>query len=282
MPDDSPLECEPDGLYLPEISLHSLEKITLHNRFARIFGTAMKRKWPQRAYVGLYSGAGRAKIKGTTRIVATSALGVLRQPDPFTSYVYVDANSECISALEARIANTGLPVNASVICGDVNASASRVKEALPRYSPDNGLLSFCFIDPFDLQLRFDTIRELSSLRMDIMVLLMLGVDGRRNFLRYFQDESSSRIGELIACADWRNEYQTHYERNPVRFILRKFDEAMTSVGYQSAMDDVHTIKIHGMGVLQYVLAFYSKSTLGSKFWREARAGITPQLGLELE
>jgi hypothetical protein len=117
--------------------------------------------------------------------------------------------------------------------------------------------------------------------MDIMVLLMLGVDGRRNFLRYFQDESSTRIGDLISCPDWRNEYRTQKERNPVRFILNKFDEAMTGIGYQSAINDVHTIKIHGMGVLQYVLAFYSKSALGAKFWREARAGITPQLGLDL-
>lgn len=239
---DAPLECEPDGLYLPEISLHSLEKISLHNRFARIFGTAMKRKWPQRAYVGLYSGAGRAKVKGTDRIVETSALGVLRQPDPFTNYVYADSNSECTSALEARIRNTGLSLHTSVICGDVNSSAARVKDALPPYSRDHGLLSFCFIDPFDLQIRFDTIRQLSPLRMDIMVLLMLGVDGRRNFLRYFQDETSTRIADLIDCPDWRYEYRINRERNPVRFILRKFDEAMTGVGYNSAMNDVHTIK----------------------------------------
>ena len=65
------------------------------------------------------------------------------------------------------------------------------------------------------------------------------------------------------------------------FLLSKFDQAMQRVGYLSAAPDAHWVKVHGMGVMQYVLAYYSKHELGRKFWRETRTSLAPQLGLDL-
>jgi hypothetical protein len=66
---DAPLRVADDGLYTPEIKRHSVEKIRLHNRYARIFASSMRHQWPQLAYVGLYSGPGRARIAGTSQLV---------------------------------------------------------------------------------------------------------------------------------------------------------------------------------------------------------------------
>lgn len=274
---DEPLEVEPDEYYTPEIKSHSLEKIRLHNRYAGLFATAMHRKWPQRAYVGLYSGAGHARIARSDRIIETSALGVLRIPHRFTHYIYVDQDERCIEALEARSRPLSSDVDLRIIQTDVNECARRVRESLPSFSRHNGLLSFCFVDPFDLRLRFDTLRELGELKMDFLVLLMLGVDGRRNFKQYLENTSSTRIGDLIDCPDWRSEYQPHVR--PIRFLLRKFDRAMQGIGYLSAIDDLHSIHISGKGVLQYILAFYSKSELGLRFWRQSRSTLAIQRSL---
>lgn len=274
---DAPLVVEPDGLYTPDIKRHSLEKIRLHNRYAQTFAAAMYRKWPQMAYLGLYAGAGHAHVAGTTETVETSALAVLRQQPRFTDYIYVDNDPRCVSALTTRTAPLVGNARLTIIPGDVNESADAIVRAMPTFGPDHGLLSFCFIDPFDLQLRFDTIRALSRFRIDFLVLLMLGVDARRNFRLYLDDPASSRIGDLIDCPDWRNEYQPG--QNVIHFLLSKFDQAMQRLGYPSASDQAHPIRVTGMGVLQYVLAFYSRNPLGARFWRDARAGITPQLNL---
>lgn len=111
--------------------------------------------------------------------------------------------------------------------------------------------------------------------MDFLVLLMLGVDGRRNFHRYLSDPRSARIGALIDCYDWRDRFRPN--DRVLHFLLSKFDEAMQRIGYLSAAEDSHPVKIAGMGVLQYVLAFYSKNELGKKFWRETRASLSLQL-----
>jgi three-Cys-motif partner protein len=276
---DRPRIVPSDGFYTPTIKRHSLEKIRLHNRYANIFAAGMHRQWPQLAYVGLYSGAGRAQIYGTEEIVETSALAVMRQPVPFTDYIYVDRDLDCTAALRSRVDAIRPGARVTIIEDDVNRSPEKVCAALPPYGPGNGLLSFCFVDPFDLQLQFATIRKLSHLRMDFLVLLMLGVDGRRNFHRYLADPSSTRIGDLINCPGWRDEYRDG--GRVVHFLLKKFDQAMQGLGYLSAAGDFHDVNVHGMGVFQYALAFYSKDEVGRKFWRQSKASLSNQLGLAL-
>ena len=248
----------------------------------------MRKKWNQLAYVGLYSGAGRARVIRptdkilSTEIVETSALAVLRQPHRFTHYLYVDSDERCTTALKQRIAALNVPVNFNVITGDVNEKIAAVRDGLPSFGVRNGLLSFCFVDPFDLGLKFSTIKALSHLRMDFLVLLMLAVDGRRNFRAYYQDKSSNRIGDCIDCPNWRTVYDAEGHPKVVRFLMTKFDEAMVRIGFPSATESAyHPVMVDGKGVLQYFLAFYSKSPTGQKFWKDCRAELSNQLALGL-
>ena len=276
---------ENDGLYLPTIKRHSLEKIRRHNYYAQIFSKAMHRKWPQRAYVGLYSGAGRARLADTGEIVETSAMSVFTQEVPFTKYIFVDEDSRCVEALEARIAALPRGFDVTIIHGTVNNSVDAVIDAMPSYnSKDRGLISLCFVDPFGADLDFGVIRRLSDFLMDFLVLLPLGHDLRRNFLRYLRDEEDERVGRLIDAPNWRTEWRARGESDKkfIRFILSKFDEAMVGLGFRKReMKDTVSIKIAGMGVYLYSLALYSRHEAGEKFWKTTIAGTDPQLGLAL-
>ena len=273
---------EDDGLYLPTIKLHSLEKIAIHNYYAEMFATSMRIKWPQRAYIGLYSGAGRARIDPSGEIVETTAMSALRVPHPFTKYVFVDNDPTCTTALERRIASSGIPCDHSVLLADVQDVGPAVRAALPPFDRSHGLISLCFVDPFAADLHFDTIRDLSHFRMDFLILLMLGLDARLNFKRYFTDEQSTRIGDLIDCPTWREEWRREgrSHRHVVRFLLQRFDQAMVRLGYLPAADDhYHRVKVFGKGVMQYVLVLYSRSTLGQDFWKRTLHGSMQQTEL---
>ena len=157
-----------DGHYTPDIKEHSLRKIRLHNHYVSVFSTAMKDKWPQRAYLALYSGPGRARVAGTGEVIATSAMS-----------------------------------------------------AMPTYGRAKGLLSFCFVDPFSARLNFGVFRALGSrYKMDFLVLLMLGRDVRTNFKRYFQDETNTRIADLISDEGWRDEWVANrlQPKDLIRFV----------------------------------------------------------------
>lgn len=270
-----------DGLFVHSIKPHSIDKIIRHNFYARVFSTSMKRKWPQRAYLGLYSGPGRAIVEGTGEIIETSAIGALRLPDAFTHYIFVDRDERATGALAERARRSGVTADVKVITSDVNAAVPSIKRALPKFSRDKGLISFCFVDPFAADVRFSTIRELAQFKMDFLILLMLGRDVRTNFKQYFEDESNTRIADLIDCPHWRDEFRRS-RGSVVRFLLRKFDEAMTDLGYRSVKDAlVHQVKIAKKNVFLYSLVLYSKHELGENFWKETLVRTNPQIALDL-
>ncbi len=274
-----------DGHFTPPIKRHSLGKITLHNQYAAIFSRATKNSWPQRAYIGLYSGAGRARVEPSGEIIETTAMSVFRLSDPFTHHIFVDNDARCIEALGERIRSMGGDHDVSLIQKDVEDSVQDIKRALPAYSSRNRLLSLCFIDPFSAALDFQVIKQLgSALRMDFLILLMSGVDIRKNFRRYLEDESDNRIARLIDDPLWRKEWAERGLRKTdlIRFVLRKFDTAMTHLGYQAQLpEESHPVRVYGKGVFLYSLVLYSKDPLGKKLWSAARAATDPQTNLRI-
>lgn len=274
----------PDGLFTPTIKEHSLQKISVHNSYADLFTTAMRKKWPQLAYLGLYSGAGRAVVDPTGEIVETTAMSVFRLRFPFTDYIFVDKDPDCVDALRQRIATLPAEHKVTLLEGRVEDRISDVRDALPDYK-DKGLLSFCFIDPFSADLDFAVIKELGqSFKMDFLILLMLGRDIRTNFKRYLEDPEDDRIGRLVDDPDWRMEWSEKKasHRHLIRFLLTKFDAAMTRIGYRAQLpDESHAIRVMGKSVFLYSLVFYSKDPLGQKFWRAARSSADIQTSLDL-
>ena len=277
---------EDDGLYTPTVKAHSIEKIRLHNYYVSMFCTSMKDKWPQRAYLGLYSGAGRARSQENGKIVETTAMGAIGTRDPFTKYIFVDNDPRCIEALQSRINVLEQDNDVSFIERDVEDAVPEIIRAMPSYGRRRGLLSFCFADPFSAKLDFEVFRTLGSrYKMDFLVLLMLGRDVRTNFQRYFEDENDSRIARLIDDDNWRADWVSGgYRRNNLmRFMLEKFNQAMTRIGYQPQRpDDAHPMSVKGKNVLLYYLVLYSKNDLGKSFWNAARSGVDDQLSLGLD
>jgi three-Cys-motif partner protein len=277
---------EEDGLYRPEIKAHSLEKIRRHNYYAALFSKAMHKRWANRAYIGLYAGAGRALVQPGDELVETSALAVFRQEVPFTKYIFVDSDPRCIDALRARIQALPSSFDVTLITRDVNSSVPEIITAMPRYNAarGEGVISLCFVDPFRVDLNFDVIRQLSRYKIDFLVMLPLGYDLRRNFQRYLDDENDTRVGSWIDAPDWREQWRTSMQpdRKIVRFILEKFDEAMERLGFhRREMEDTVSVKVTGMGVYLYSLALYTRHELGKQFWKDTKARTQPYYDMGL-
>ncbi len=86
---------------------------------------------------------------------------------------------------------------------------------------------------------------------------MLGQDVRTNFKQYYEDQSNTRVADLLDLPNWREEYRGS-GTNIVRFVLAKFNDAMAGLGYKPARDDlVHQVKIARKNVFLYSLVLYS-------------------------
>lgn len=270
---------EDDGLYTPEVRDWAERKYRLISYYAEMFATSMKDKWTSRVYIDLFTGAGRGRIKDTSRIIATSALLALGVRNPFDRYVFCDIEPDCIAALRERVGRAYPERDARFLVGDANDWVDDVLAELPPHRPRAGVLSFCVLDPYNLgNLRFATIGRLSTILLDFLVLIPSYMDANRNETSYVV-AGSTAMQEFLGNPDWRSAWsRTRGEFG--NFVVDQFGQSMKRLRflYEGPGDEV-LIHLPRKNVKLYRLAFYSRSKRGMEFWRKARKGTDPQMDL---
>jgi len=266
-------EVSDDGLSIPEVGEWGLEKYRLVGHYADLFTTTMRDKWEDLVYIDLFSSSGYAKIETTGKIVKSSAMIALSLPNPFSRYIFCDENEALIASLKTRAERDFKQLNTAFIHGDCNLKINDILNKIPKYSKNNRVLSFCFVDPFALEIQFKTLKLLGRLQMDFLILIATGMAAKRNESNYSKPTNKT-IENLLDDPNWRKDYQGEIdtgEASFTKFITNKIKEEFKKLGYTDA-EDFHPVKyrLKGKSVLLYHLAFFSKNKQGNKFWNIAK------------
>lgn len=275
------INAENDQLVAPEIGPWSDVKYKLIGKYADIFNSGMKNVIQNRVYVDLFSGAGYARVKDTDRFIFTSSLIALSLPNSFTKYVFAESDEEKMAALKARV-RRHFPDREHLVefvPGDSNANIETIKSCIPQHSNANKVLTFCFVDPFSLNLHFSTIESLGEKRVDFLILMALQMDGKRNLENYLNEENS-KINRFIGEQNWRTEFlKNGYSPSDfTKFLSDKYDSKMKGLGYIEPPEK-HRIQAFSNYLPLYYLAFYSKHPRGNEFWKKIRSYATDQMEL---
>ncbi len=270
---------EPDELLAPEVGEWSKQKNLRLWTYLSIFTTGMKNAHEQRVYVDLFAGAGKNRVRGTGEWLLGSPLLALGVRDQFSRLIFCEKDPEKCEALRARasrIRSDGVHVlNLDANLDDIAA----VGELIPRRST----LTFCFIDPYDIDFNFSQLARLSAnRRMDVLILLAVQMDARRNLATYVR-EGNRKISRLLGRDDWRPEWAAA-ERDGMpfaRWLTNAFTAEMEGIGYARPKDsDIQTVTLKDASNLGlYYLAFYSKHERGYEFWRKAVKSASEQTSL---
>ena len=153
---------------------------------------------------------------------------------------------------------------------------------MAQQGPDQRVLSFCFVDPFSVQMQFETLRRLAEGRaIDFLILLALGMDANRNLATYVRQESK-RIDHFLGTNTWRQRWKEAIARGEdfIYFLAREFASAMVRLGYlPTAPAEMHSVRSDLKNLPLYYLAFFSRHALGKQFWNEVQKYSTDQYGL---
>lgn len=249
--------------------------------YIEIFSTGMKEKWQKRVYIDLYSGPGCARIRTTKRILKGSPLLALSVTTPFDKYIFCELVEESLNALKGRIETRYPNVDASYVRGDCNVNVAEILTKIPMHSPQQKVLSFCFVDPFSLELQFETISSLATKFMDFLVLLALDMDANRNIENYVRT-SNKKIDLFLGISDWRerwSKYKIDLSDSFQRFLAEEFEKQMLSLGYEkSAKGNTIQVRTQDQNLPLYHLAFFSRHQRGYDFWNKARkSSLNPSL-----
>jgi three-Cys-motif partner protein len=270
---------EADGLPIDSVGDWAEDKYRHVEHYARMFVRAMKGKWDCLAYLELYSGPGRAKIEGTSKTLDTPSLRALGLDPGFGVHVYGELDAERLAALEARCRARRPDARCRFVTGDVNETWSVLRDEVRKSAGRGTSLTFCFVDPYRCaDLSFATVRGLSSLRADFLILVPSFMDANRNRDTYLL-ESNGVLDRFLGDCAWRTAWAAREKPNEKfgSFVADQLGRRMAGLDFHyDGPNSLKLIRSTEKRLPLYHLAFFSRSALGTKFWREARKSSDSQ------
>ncbi len=271
-----------DGLLTNAIGPWAEDKYRYVGMYAEMFSTGMKNRWPRRVYLDLFCGPGHSKLRDTGRVVLGSPMIALSLPDPFDAYVFADENPDALEALRLRVARLERRHVVTYISGDANAAVDRILETIAE-KPGAKTLSFCFLDPYKLNIHFETVRRIADGRaVDFLILLALYIDANRN-VQWYVEQNNRTIDLFLGDSTWRGRWKdAKQDVSVVEFLANEYSARMAQIGYlPMALEDMIKVRTTEKRLPLYYLAFFSKHDKGLEFCREVRKYAPDQLTLPL-
>jgi three-Cys-motif partner protein len=271
-----------DGLITVEVGNWGEEKYRLLNLYAQIFSVSMQGKWDCRVYIDLFAGSGRSRIKGTSRIVAGSPLVALSVDPPFDRYVFCEKDEDMLRALETRVTRDYPSAKAQFLLGDANEAVMEILKKIPQHKKGFSVLSFCFVDPFNLKdLAFDTIDRLSTKFVDFMVLIATDMDAARNVATYTLPQNKV-VERFLGVTDWRSEWLA--ERSDGQsfslYLMNRFSRQMEARRYiRVRIEETRLVRSTEKNLPLYRLALFARHPVAKRLWEQAIKYSDPQRDL---
>lgn len=207
------------------------------------------------AYVDLFAGPGRARIRAGGEIVDGSPLIALAHDRaPFTKAVLCDSDDENVATLTKRTAAHAGRV--SILAGDCNALIAKVVALVPPHG-----LNLAFVDPFGPKpLVWQTVAALASIsRMDLVIHFPTGSIKRNLKHQGFEDTLTAFLGTDA----WK---APGFQPRDVGRLVDCLHDQLVGLGYDR--DRVRTLPVlNSSNTILYHLVFASKAPLGTKIWR---------------
>jgi three-Cys-motif partner protein len=274
--DNEELEWQDDGLQMWETGPWAEKKYRVLDNYMQMFSSGMKNLWDKRVYVDLYAGCGCVKVESTGKVLKGSPLLALSVVNPFDKYIFCekgdDKNIWRIDALRSRVKKLSDGKEVEVIDGDCNEKIDEIISKIPKKYGQK-VLTFCFVDPFSLDLQFNTLRKLATEhRTDFLVLLALMMDANRNVVHY-EKEDNDKIDLFLDDREWRSKWSEVklYDNSFPRFLANEFENKMISLGYKkSSKGNTIEVRSSEKNLPLYHLAFFSKHERGYDFWNKGK------------
>lgn len=272
------LRAENDGLPAPEVGRWTEEKYRLISLYDELFASGMKYKWDQRVYIDLYSAAGISRIKGTDIFLKGSPLLALGISAPFDKYIFCEEDPALLDALEKRTRAIAPLADVTFIPGCCDTEIEKLCAVIPKGSATNKVLSLCLVDPFDFGIKFDTIRRLSKVFVDFVVLLAVGMDAGRNYDHYVEGDNQ-KVDEALGNTEWRERWKKWPggRKRFREFLATEFALSMQSLNYLDAkLDRMKLVRSDEKNLPLYYIALFSRNQRAYEFWDQVLKYSTDQ------
>lgn len=269
------LQPRDDGLFMRETGAWAAEKLDYLARYIDVFETAMRKKWPTRYYIDLLAGPGKNVVRDSGDVLLGSPLLALTTTYPFTGYFFADLTHENTTALQHRCAASPHAQRVDVRTGDCNDLVNDIVAHIKH--DDWRSLNLAFLDPEGMELRWETVATLATVRrMDLIINYPEG--GLNRYMHQaFETPGQTNVDGFFGDRAWRKIYREWQSRvSPLgihRRLIDFYKGRLEQLGYAEIRQvdqfgDEPLIRNVKKRAPLYRLLFASKHPLGHNFWHK--------------
>lgn len=220
-------------------------------------------------YVDLFCGSGISSclMNGASkRLPGSAMIAASLAPKGFSKLVLAEESDAKLAKAAARVKAIGFAGQIATLQGDVNTVIGDVVKAIPDRS-----LNIAFVDPYSLDIHYDTIERLARGRtMDLVILFSDRIDLQRNVRDVYYPRRSDKLDLFLgAQSDWRKRYEMANFPNGdplLRLFGEIYCEQLLLLGYKHS----ETFSISGVQGPMFTIVFASKHELGKKYFEIVR------------
>jgi three-Cys-motif partner protein len=213
------------------------------------------KRWTALNYIDLFAGAGIERVEGRG-LDWGSPLIAAQAPTRFHRLFLCEMNRKPYDALVKRLGQPNPPL---VMRADSNVAVNEIVEQIPQ-----GSLSLAFLDPHGLHLHFNTLKRLSTRRVDFLIFFPDHLDALRNWEAVYQEDPNSNLDLVLDTKIWREKLRSSPQQKWADVLTQLYVQQVRSLGY--SFFDYERISMPG-GRHLYKLIFCSRDKAGGTIWR---------------
>lgn len=255
------IPAEDDGFSAEQADSWILRKNKVIHEYLQVFTGTMRRKFNYLVFLDLFSGSGLKRI-GDNQYTYGSPVLAMDDSNSFSKHIFCEQASTNTDALRVRVNKYFRHKNVVVFNGNPNTMIDRLEYYIPDSTNKHKVSTICLIDPFSMDIEFETVKALADLGVNFLLVLSLPwtrkeyfktcVNEEREILNAFLGIPWSEVGDNSINSD----------KLFFRTMVKSYHQQLQGLGYK-AEGSFHKIEESNLSVPFFFTGYYS-NTIGTR------------------
>lgn len=271
------IPAEDDGFSAEPADSWILRKNQIIHQYLQVFSSTMRRKFNYLVYLDLFSGSGLKRI-GDSQFTYGSPILAMDDSNSFSKHIFCEQSSTNADALRVRVNKYFRHKNVVVFKGNPNTMIDRLEYYIPDSTGKHKVSTICLIDPFSMDLEFETVKVLADLGVNFLVVLSLPWT-RKEYFKTCVNEEREVLNSFLGIP-WSEvgDGNTSSDKLFFRTLVKSYHHQMHGLGYK-AEGSFHKIDESNLSVPFFFVGYYSNTVGIRKVHSEVLKKVVHQVRL---
>jgi three-Cys-motif partner protein len=254
-------------------------KISIIQQYLTSYVGTIAGKADEIVFIDLFAGNGIYSLGARTDLFAATSLMALAQDLPVTKFILCDKEEDPLKSLKVRVNKYFRDKNVLLLNGRPEELPQKFDLYVPKRKRGYRVAVFCVVDPFSLDISFDTIAQLADQGFDFLIPFTFVLNDRLND-RYYLREAGDKLQRFVGGNTDIKRFGSEVYNNPSFYkkLVQVYESNMLAMGYNTSLSS-HRLDSGLMELNSYQIGFFSRQFSTKAIQQNVEATLHVQFDL---